>query len=85
MDLQARMNQSFEDYFTVTEEVRSDVEMLLDVNKSGLIKDSDIRWKKNLCVLWLQSLRDIAICFVKLHQMSLYLNLRSFQKRKKKF
>ena len=47
MDLQARMNQAFEDYFAVTKEVRSDVEMLLDVNKSGLIKDSDMRWKRN--------------------------------------
>ena len=47
MDLQARMNQAFEDYFAVTNEVRSDVEMLLDINKSGLIRDSDIRWKRN--------------------------------------
>ena len=47
MKLQARMNQAVEDYFAVTNELRSDVEMLLDVNESGLIKDFDIRWKRN--------------------------------------
>ena len=47
MKLQARMNQAFEDYFAVMKELRSDVEMLLDVNESGLIKDFDIRWKRN--------------------------------------
>ena len=47
MNLQARMNLAFEDYFAVTRELKSDVEMLLNVNESGLIKDSDIRWKRN--------------------------------------
>ena len=47
MKLQARMNQAVEDYFAVMKELRSDVEMLLDVNESGLIKDFDIRWKRN--------------------------------------
>ena len=47
MKLQARMNQAFEDYFAVTKELKSDVEMFLDVNEAGLIKDSDIRWKRN--------------------------------------
>ena len=47
MNLQARMNQAFEDYFAVTKELKSDVEMFLDIDESGLIKVSDIRWKRN--------------------------------------
>ena len=47
LNLQVRMNKAFEDYFAVTNELRSDVEMFLDVIESGLIKDSDIRWKRN--------------------------------------
>ncbi len=47
MNLQARMNKAFEDYFAVTNELRSDVEMFLDVIESGLINDSDIGWKRN--------------------------------------
>ena len=47
MNLQARMNQAFEDYFALSKALNSDVEMFLDINESGLIKDSDIRWKRN--------------------------------------
>ena len=47
MDLQTRMNQAFGDYFPVTKELKSDIEMFLDINESGLIKDTDIRWKRN--------------------------------------
>ena len=47
MNLQAPMNQAFNDYFAVTKELKSDVDMFLDVNESGLITDSDNRWKRN--------------------------------------
>ena len=47
MNLQGRMDKAFEEYFAVTNELRSDVEMFLDTIDSGLIKDSDIRWKRN--------------------------------------
>ena len=47
MNLQDRMNKAFEDYFDVTSELRSDVEIFLDAIDSSLIKDSDIRWKRN--------------------------------------
>ena len=47
MNLQDRMDKAFEDYFAVTNELRSDVEMFLDAIDSGLLKESDIRWKRN--------------------------------------
>ena len=47
MNLQARMNKAFDDYFAVTTKLRSDVELFLDVIESGLINNSDIRWKRN--------------------------------------
>ena len=47
MNLQARMNKASDDYFAVTTKLRSDVELFLDVIESGLISDSDIKWKRN--------------------------------------
>ena len=47
MNLQARMNKAFDDYFAVTKKLKSDVKFFLDVIKSGSMNDSDIRWKRN--------------------------------------
>ena len=47
MDLQARMNKAFKDYFAVTKKLKSDVEMFLDIDEAGSLKVSDIRWKRN--------------------------------------
>ena len=47
MNLQARMNQAFEDYFIVTKELNSDVEMFLNNDDSDLTKEPDSSWKRN--------------------------------------
>ena len=47
MNLQARMNQAFDNYFPVSEALNSDVVMFLDINASDLTKEPDISWKRN--------------------------------------
>lgn len=47
MNLQARMNLAFEDYFAVSEALNSDVVMFYDIDDSDLTKEPDISWKRN--------------------------------------
>ena len=85
MILLDRMNQALDDYFTVTKELKSDVEMFLDVNESGLIKDSDIRWKRNFIRTLVAVIEGHSYMrFVKLQQLNMNVNLRSFRKRSNK-
>ena len=47
MNLQAHMNQAFDNYFPVSEALNSDVVMFLDIDDSDLTKEPDISWKRN--------------------------------------
>ena len=47
MDLHARMNQAFANYFPVSEALRSDAVMFFDIDNADLTKEPDISWKRN--------------------------------------
>ena len=47
MNLQSSMDQAVVNYLSLSNELRTDAEMLLEVNESGLINESDIRWQRN--------------------------------------
>ena len=47
MNLEARMNQAFDNYFPVSEALNSDVNMFLNIDKFDLRKEPDISRKRN--------------------------------------
>lgn len=47
MNLQTSFDNALDNYLTLSNELRTDAEMLREIAESGLIDEADIRWQRN--------------------------------------
>ena len=52
MILQARMNKEFDDYLAVSEELKADTGMFLELKEQDIKWGLDIRWRRNFVRTW---------------------------------
>ncbi len=71
MNLQASFDHALSNYLSLSEELRTDAEMLLEVNEADLINRSDIRRHRNFIRTFVPIIEGYSYCFRQMEEVGL--------------